>query len=101
MCCYVPLDVSRNLRNGNLAQSEVKSEFFGILTQVGWLCLTSNRQRGNLETPSPFNVPCEGREGGFYTVTTGNRTPGHCVAVHYTTAAPHQLLGPTFLNLCQ
>ena len=28
---------------------------------------------------------------GFYTVPTGNRTPGRHVAVHYTTAAPHLL----------
>ena len=27
----------------------------------------------------------------FYTVPTRNRTPGRCVAVHYTTAAPRQL----------
>ena len=29
---------------------------------VGWSCLTSHRQRGNLETVPPFTVPCEGRE---------------------------------------
>ena len=29
---------------------------------VGWLCLTSHRQRGHLETAPPFTVPCEGRE---------------------------------------
>ena len=29
---------------------------------VGWLCLTSHRQRGHLETTPPFTVPCEGRE---------------------------------------
>ena len=27
---------------------------------VGWLCLTSHRQRGHLETAPPFTVPCEG-----------------------------------------
>ena len=32
---------------------------------------------------------------GFYTVHTGNRTLGCCVAVHYTTAAPRQ-----FVCLC-
>ena len=26
---------------------------------VGWLCLTSHRQQGNLETAPPFTVPCE------------------------------------------
>ena len=29
---------------------------------VGWLCLTSHRQRGHLETTPPITVPCEGRE---------------------------------------
>ena len=28
----------------------------------GWLCLTSHRQRGHLETAPQFTVPCEGRE---------------------------------------
>ena len=36
-----------------------------------------------------FTVPWEG--GDFYTVPTGNRTPGRRVAIHYTTAAQHQL----------
>ena len=26
-----------------------------------YLCLTSHRQRGHLETAPPFNVPCERR----------------------------------------
>ena len=29
---------------------------------VGWLCLTSHRQRDHIETAPPFTVPCEGRE---------------------------------------
>ena len=29
---------------------------------VGWLCFTSHRQRGHLETAPPFTVPCEGSE---------------------------------------
>ena len=29
---------------------------------LGWLCLTSHRQRGHLETAPPFTVPCEVRE---------------------------------------
>ena len=28
----------------------------------GWLCFTSHRQRGHLETAPPFSVPCAGRE---------------------------------------
>ena len=58
----------------------------------GWLCFTSHRQRGHLETAPPFTVPCEGREARFLTVPTGNRTPGRRVTVHYTTAAPRQVL---------
>ena len=32
---------------------------------VGWLCCTSHRQRGHLETAPPFTVPWEGREARF------------------------------------
>ena len=32
---------------------------------VGWLCFTSHRQRGHLETAPPFTVICEGREARF------------------------------------
>ena len=51
----------------------------------------SHRQRGHLETPPPFTVPCERVKLGFYTVPTENLTLGRHVAVHYTTAAPRQL----------
>ena len=34
---------------------------------VGSLCFTSHRQRGNLETASPFTVPYEGRITRFFT----------------------------------
>ena len=33
-----------------------------MLVLVCWLCLTSHRQRGHLETAPPFTVSCEGRE---------------------------------------
>ena len=43
-----------------------------VCVLVGWLCLTSHRQRGHLETAPPFTVPCEGREAlDKYTVPTG------------------------------
>ena len=29
---------------------------------VGWLCFTSHRLQGHLETATSFTVPCEGRE---------------------------------------
>ena len=35
---------------------------YGLAEVVCWLCLTSHRQRGHLETAPPFTVPCEGRE---------------------------------------
>ena len=45
-----------------------------FMIDVGWLCLTSHRQRGHLETAPPFTVPCEGRDLKLdkYTVPTGN-----------------------------
>ena len=32
---------------------------------VDWLCFSSHRQRGHLETAPPFTVPCEGHEAWF------------------------------------
>ena len=58
---------------------------------VGWLCFTSHQQQGHLETTPPFTVPCKGREAQFLHVPNGNGTPGCHMAVHYNTAAPHQL----------
>ena len=55
---------------------------------VGWLCFTSHRQQGHLETAPPFIVPCEGHEGHFLTVTTGNRTPSCGSPLHYRCASP-------------
>ena len=64
-----------------------------ILLKIQFVCLcfTSDQHRGHLETTLPLTVPCEGREAGKYTVPTGNRTRGHCLAVHYATAAPRKL----------
>ena len=40
-----------------------KAHWYDILWKlVGWLCLTSHRLRGHLESAPPFTVPCEGRE---------------------------------------
>ena len=63
---------------------------------VGWFCLMSHRQRGNLETAAPFTIPCERREARFLhgSHQESNYVELHqtrCVAVHYTTAAPRQL----------
>ena len=58
---------------------------------VCWLCLTSHRQRGHLETAPHLLSLAKDVKLGFYTVATGNRTLGRCMAVHYTTAAPRQL----------
>ena len=60
---------------------------------VGWLVVfyvpsqRSHRQRGHLETVTPFTVPCEGCEARFL---------HRRVAVHYTTAAPHYLHKETY-----
>ena len=34
---------------------------FKVNNILGWLCFTSHRQQGHLETASPFTVPCKGR----------------------------------------
>ena len=41
---------------------QVRSQAVTFSWLVGWLCLTSHRQRGHLETAPPFTVPCKGRE---------------------------------------
>ena len=41
------------------------SKVYQSWSQVGWLCLTSHRQRGHLDMAAPFTVPCEGREARF------------------------------------
>ena len=46
------------------------------------MCLASHRQQGHKETAPPFTVLGEDLKLGFYTVPTGNRTPGRHVAVH-------------------
>ena len=55
-----------------------------------WLCLTSHRQRGHLETAPHLLYLAKDVELGVNTVPTGNRTPGRRVAVHYTTGTPRQ-----------
>ena len=61
-------DVFDSLRKDNLLalslylNLNVKKSWRKIGIQIGWLCLTSHRQRGHLETAPQFTVPCEGRE---------------------------------------
>ena len=62
----------------------------------GWLCFTSHRQRGHLETAPHLLSLVKDAKLVKYTVPTGNRTPGHRMAVHYTTAAPRKLLSHGF-----
>ena len=59
---------------------------------VGWLCFMPHRLRGHLKIAPHLLSLAKDVKLGFYTVPTGNRTPGRRVAVHYTTAAPRQLL---------
>ena len=48
----------------------------------GWfkLCFTSHRQRSHLETAPHLISLAKEVKLGFYTVPTGNRTPGRCMA---------------------
>ena len=57
----------------------------------GWLCFTFHGQQGHLETAPLLLSLAKDLKLGFYTVPTGNRTPGRRVAVHYTTAVPCDL----------
>ena len=54
---YLTDTVCNTTSNGQYKRCKNK-----IIELVGWLCLTSHRQRGHLETAPPFTVPCEGRE---------------------------------------
>ena len=58
------------------------------LSDVGWFCFTSHRQRGHLEMAPHLLSLAKDVKLGF---NTGNRTPGRRVAVHYTTTAPRHL----------
>ena len=65
------------------------------LNLVDWLCFTSHRQRGNLETAPQFTVPYEGREYRFYTVLIGPN-PGslRCgIVCHYPIYGDRLLIG--------
>ena len=53
---------------------------------LGWLGLTSHRQRGHLETVPPFTVPCEGRKAQFlHHSKPGIKPRGSPLHNHYTT----------------
>ena len=66
-----------------------------------WLCLTSHRQRGHFEMASHLLSLVKEAKLGFYTVPTGNRTPGHNMAIHYTIAAQHHpYLFSSLLVIC-
>ena len=47
-----------------------------IVGKVGWLCLTSHRQRGHLEMAPLSTVPCEGREARFLHRPNRESNPG-------------------------
>ena len=63
---------------------------------VGWLCLTSHRQQGHLETAPPFTVPCEGREARWIHHFDRELNPGpsHGSPLRYrcATQAPQRYL---------
>ena len=57
---------------------------------VGWLCFTSHRQRGHLETAPQFTVPCKGREAQFLhrSHRESNSWPSRGSPLHYRCATP-------------
>ena len=58
-----------------------------------WLCFTSHRQRGHLETAPPFTVPCKGREARFLHPSHWelNPRPSRGSPLHYHCAMPAPL----------
>ena len=60
---------------------------------VGWLCLTSHRQRGHLEMAPLFTIPCDGREAQLIHRSDQelNHGPSHDSPLRYrrATQAPH------------
>ena len=66
-------------------------DFCGIGSMlVGWLCFTSHRQRGHLETTTPFTVSCEGHEALFLhrSHRESNPGPSRGSQLHYRCATP-------------
>ena len=63
---------------------------------VGWLCSTSHRQQGHLETTPTFTVPCKGREARFLhrSHRESNPRPSHGSPLHYRCATP----APSYRN---
>ena len=63
---------------------------------VGWLCFTSHRRQGQLETAAPFTVPCEGREAQILPGSHRESNPGpsRSSPLHYrcATQAPFIML---------
>ena len=61
----------------------------------GWLCFTSPRQRGHLETAPSFTVPCKGREARFlpqsYRESNPGLSRGHPLHCCYATQAPYMV----------
>ena len=60
---------------------------------VGWLCLTSHRQRDHLETAAPFTVSCEEHEAQFLHRSHRESNPGlrRGSPLHYPCASPAPL----------
>ena len=61
-----------------------------VKIEVGWLCFTSHRQRGHLETAPPFTVLCEAREARFLHRSHWESNPGPSRGsqLHYRCATP-------------
>ena len=78
--------------------NESSYNFMHNLFEVCWLCLTSHRQRGHLETVPPFTVPCEGRESRYLHRFHRELNPGPSRGspLHYRCATPLKL---KYMNL--
>ena len=69
---------------------------------VGWLCLTSRRQRGHRETVPQFTASCEGREARFLhrSHRESNPGPSRGIPLHNRCARPAPHKNNSVTNRC-
>ena len=76
VACLFLIDCKTLYNIKHYSNPEITSRPVIVSLMVGWLCLTSHRQRGHLETAPPFTVPCEGREARLIHSSDRELNPG-------------------------
>ena len=99
--CFIPYNIHMLRTLVNLMPTKSYSFFSQPIKQIintlpclavdGWLFYVPSTER-SFRDDTPIYCPLQRTQSLVFTVPSGNRTPGRRVAVHHTTAAPHQLL---------